>query len=59
MSFFVPFSDGLQDSSPCSQAPTIKYYFIIILLSNIKHTLSLIHSGGRDPENGYNYNNTT
>jgi len=48
----------LGDSSPCSQAPTIKYYFIIILLSNIKHTLSLIQSGGRDPENGSNCDNT-
>jgi hypothetical protein len=49
----------LGDSSPYSQVPTIKYYFIIILLSNIKHTLSLIQSGGRDPENGSNCDNTT
>jgi hypothetical protein len=48
----------LEDSTPCSQAPTIKCYFIIILLSDIKHTLSLIQSGGRDPENGSNCDNT-
>jgi hypothetical protein len=49
----------LGDLSSCSQAPTIKYYFTIMLLSNIKHTLSLIQSGRRDPENGSNCDNTT